>query len=183
MAILQPCLCGEVYNLKSEYAGKLLACAKCGSQLRAPLIDREKGKDSLKVFDNDIFLLRQNHFSISTKYLIKDNAGLEILFVQRPSKYLARMGLILLFIIIFTVVLSAAKAALIAPLLLIAYVFINVKRNIKFYDGRQKQRVLLEVKQQDWLQKKWIRYTLYDHNEAVLGYFEKNRFTDFLRRK
>ncbi len=181
MAILTPCSCGCIYNMKSEFAGKLLLCPRCSSQLRVPFIDKSQTESALQVFDNATYRLRQNHFSISTKYVVSDFDDNEILFVERPAKYIYRI--FLLMIVLIFLIVGSTNMVVFVPVLLIAYYFINVKRDITFYDTREKQTVLLEVRQNDWLQKKWIRYTLYDHKGTVLGYFEKNRFTDLLRRK
>jgi hypothetical protein len=185
MAVLQPCACGAVYNLKSEYAGKLLECPRCHGELRPPLLDRVSGADILKVFGTDKFLLRQNHFSISTKYTVRDEDNKDILFVQRPSRYSTRMGMAALSVLLIAVLLALFPfwGLAVIPLVAVCYIIINVRRDITFYDSPEKWETLLEIRQEDWLQPKWIRYILYDHKGAKLGYFEKNRFTDFLRRR
>ncbi|MCE5284816.1 MAG: hypothetical protein LLG02_03060 [Pelosinus sp.] len=180
MAILTPCSCGVIYNLKSEFAEKLLLCPHCLATVRVPAIDKTKVENSMHIFANDIFLLRQRHFSISTKYTVKDINGNDIVFVERPSKYFSRIMLIFAAIFVYE---GTRNFPGLIPMVLIIFYFINIKRDIKFYDNTNKDTLLLEVRQNNWFQKKWIRYTLYDHGGVILGSFEKNRFTDFLRRK
>jgi hypothetical protein len=179
MAILTPCSCGALYNLKSEFAGILVKCPHCATAVRVPMIDHARCESSLSIFDNEVFRLRQQHFSISTKYSVRDSVGNEIIFVERVSKYFLRLVLLIMAVALYVIV---SDALLWAPVVLLIFYFINVKRHIKFFDA-DKENLLLEVRQNNWFQKKWIRYTLYDHEGVVLGIFEKNRFTDFLRRK
>jgi len=181
MAILTPCSCGSIYNMKSDFSGKRVVCSRCAAQLRIPFIDKENTADGLQVFDHETYLLKQKHFSISTKYSVVDSNDHEILFVERPAKYLYRIFLLMIGILL----LDRGREHLMAliPIVFIAYYLISIKRDIQFYSSRKKEKQLLEVRQNSWLQIKWIRYTLYDHKGSTLGYFEKNRFTDFFRRK
>lgn len=82
------CACGEVYELKPEYAGRLLACAACGRHLRAGPAPGTPAPPTPGVdpaFDRDVFLLRQRALSIASKYEVWDEHGRPILFVERPT--------------------------------------------------------------------------------------------------
>lgn len=86
------CPCGEVYELKPEYAGRLLECPVCGRRLRAgppPGAPRQAAPDLDRAFDRDVFLLRERVLTIASKYEVWDEGGRPILFVERPT-YLIR---------------------------------------------------------------------------------------------
>jgi len=86
--IVVACACGEVYELRPEYAGRLLECAVCNRRLRAGALPRlvagtEPG------FDRDIFLFRERLLTITSKYEVQGADGTPILYVERPT-YLLR---------------------------------------------------------------------------------------------
>lgn len=84
--IVVACPCGEVYELKPEYAGRLLECPVCGQALRAglpPGARRPAGLDP--AFDRDVFLLRERVFTITAKYEVWSESGQPILYVERPT--------------------------------------------------------------------------------------------------
>jgi hypothetical protein len=90
--VIAACPCGEVYELKPEYAGVLLECPVCGRQLRAgraPAGPRPASPDTDPAFDRDVFLLRQRVFTIASKYEVLSAEGAPILYVERPT-YLFR---------------------------------------------------------------------------------------------
>ena len=61
------CPCGEVYELKPEYAGLLLECPVCGRHLRAgrgPAAPRPTLPGADPAFDRDVFLLRERFLTI-----------------------------------------------------------------------------------------------------------------------
>jgi hypothetical protein len=171
MAILTPCSCGVIYNLRNEFSGKYLICSECSAQLYVPCIDKAITENSLHVFDDATYFLRKNHFSISTKYSVRNSTGNEILFIERPTKYIFR---IFLLIITYMLLVGSAKSMpILIPVIIVAFYCINIKRDIKIYDNKEKETLLLEIRQNDWLQKKWLRYTLYDHRGPMLGYFDE----------
>ena len=86
--IVVSCPCGEVYELKPEYAGRLLQCPVCGRHLRAgrnPAITRAPSPDIDLAFDRDVFLLRERVFTITSKYEVLADNGAPILFIERPT--------------------------------------------------------------------------------------------------
>jgi len=93
--IVLACPCGEVYELKPEFAGRLLECPVCARHLRAgmpPGTPRRAMPDLEPAFDRDLFLLRERVFSISSKYEVWSGEGRPILYVERPT-YLVRTAL------------------------------------------------------------------------------------------
>src|SRR5438093_9938808 len=87
MAVLVTCECGTSYDLKDEFAGKLVKCPNCGRPARAPSVATAVAEGD-PTFDRDIFLLRQQLLKISEKYDVCDEQGNKIIFVERPAHVL-----------------------------------------------------------------------------------------------
>ncbi len=88
IGIVLTCPCGEIYELKPEYAGRLLECPDCGRQLRAghsPALARPAVPGADAAFARDVFLLRERVFTITTKYEVWAEDGTPILYVERPT--------------------------------------------------------------------------------------------------
>lgn len=169
VSVILNCLCGISYHLKDQYAGRLLECPQCGAHIRAP------HREVSPFFDRDKFLLREKHFSINTKYYVRDEAGKELLFVERPSHFFLRM------VILFGPLLIFGSKALV-PMIAISY-FFGPKRDIGVYSDDSKKTKLLEIFQDNWVQFPRASYTVRDPAGLVLGTFKKNRWTDILRKR
>jgi uncharacterized protein YxjI len=88
VGIVVACPCGEVYELRPEYAGRLLECPACRRHLRAgapPNTPRPPTAGVDRAFDRDVFLLRQRVFTIASKYEVWAEDGTPILYVERPT--------------------------------------------------------------------------------------------------
>src|SRR5262249_6273488 len=86
--VILACPCGEVYELKPEFAGRLLECPVCERHLRAgvpPGTPRRAMPDLEPAFDRDLFLLRERVLTISSKYEVWSGEGRPILYVERPT--------------------------------------------------------------------------------------------------
>ena len=88
VGVVVSCPCGEVYELRPEYAGRLLECPACGRHLRAgPAASAPRpptpGVDH--AFDRDVFLLRERVFTITSKYEVWAENGTPVLYVERPT--------------------------------------------------------------------------------------------------
>ena len=77
-----------MYELKPEYAGRLLECPACGRHLHArpPLgISRPAVPQGDFAFERDVFLLRERVLTIRSKYEVWAADGTPILYVERPT--------------------------------------------------------------------------------------------------
>lgn len=86
--VVVSCPCGEVYELKPEYAGRLLECPVCARHLRAgrrAAAVRPPSPDADPAFDRDVFLLRERVLTITSKYEVLAGDGAPILYVERPT--------------------------------------------------------------------------------------------------
>ena len=181
MAIPVHCGCGANYNLKDQYGGRLLECPACGARLRAPV------KAAVPLFDRDIFLLREKHFAINTKYYVRNEEGEPLLYVERPALIGARiMTVIILFILTF--LLSGMFYTLMPRfnwgiVLVFAAFFIGPRRHITFYADDSKKDILLTVTQDKIFQFPVARFTLREPDGHAIATYTKNRLTDFLRKR
>ena len=136
-----------MYELKPEYAGRLLECPACGRHLRAgsPPGSTRSGasQGDPEAFDRDVFLLRERVFTIRSKYEVWAEDGTAILYVERPTyplrtlvAYLA--GLVAGFVVLARLGYFAETAGpLVGPLLMLlalpatAFVFMVISMFLK----------------------------------------------------
>ena len=85
--VVVACPCGEVYELRAEYAGRLLECPVCGHHLRAgpPGPPRPPAPGTDPAFARDRFLLRERVLTITSKYEVWAEDGTPVLYVERPT--------------------------------------------------------------------------------------------------
>jgi hypothetical protein len=156
-----------VYELKPEYAGRLLECPACGRRLRAgPPPDLARPPAGLvdPAFDRDVFLLRQRVFTIRSKYEVWAENGMPILYVERPTYPLRTLGAYIVGVVAGFMVLAwltrvPAADPLAGPLLVLlavpiaAVVFVVVSmalrplRHVTIYRDESRAEVLLKVLQ------------------------------------
>jgi hypothetical protein len=82
--IVVACACGEVYELRPEYAGRLVECAVCQRPLRVGSPPRAH-LGGEPAFDRDVFLLSERLLTITSKYEVQGSDGVPILHVERPT--------------------------------------------------------------------------------------------------
>jgi hypothetical protein len=97
--VVLTCPCGEVYELRPEYAGRLLECPVCRRHLRAGpapgALPAPPPPGGDPAFDRDLFLLRQRLFRVAAQYEVWGKDGTAVLYVERPT-YPVRSALALL---------------------------------------------------------------------------------------
>src|SRR5262245_56021669 len=87
MAIALTCQCSTTYELKDEFAGKLVQCPNCGTENRVPTTVLTPKSQADPIYDRDVFLMRQKAMAISEKYIVSDEEGNAIVFVERPAHF------------------------------------------------------------------------------------------------
>jgi uncharacterized protein YxjI len=204
MSVRVSCQCGTTYELKDEFAGKLVKCPQCGRENRVPA-----GAGAVPVqvqadpaFDRDIFLLRQQMLRISEKYDVGDEKGNNIIYIERPAHLARNVGAALAGILAGTVVgvalgalSEALKGTVLEPILAIsAFLFgfatfiavavaLSAKRHVTFYRDASKRDRLIEVLQDKKWQPITATYTVRDFRGKPLARLAKNILYNIIRKR
>jgi uncharacterized protein YxjI len=202
MALSVQCQCGNSYDLKDEYAGKLVRCPKCQAVSRADKGAYTPTSQADPVFDRDIFLLRQKHLAINEKYTVSDESGAPIVYVERPAHLLRNVLALFLGLIAMVVVLGVVVGA--GALLLgkealpylslvgwpIGFLTVAVvgsaaskKRHITFYRDEAKRERLLEILQDKKIQLIIATFTVRDARGQKLARLRKNYIYNIFRKR
>ncbi len=201
MPVHVTCECGTSYDLKDEFAGKLVKCPQCGRPARAPSV-AVATMEGDPAFDRDTFLLRQQMLKISEKYDVCDEQGNKIVFVERPAHLLRNLGAVLVSMaIIFggivgltalpasttqsPVLAWAVVAAMIAIIVgaFAAGIALSVKRHVTFYRDESKREKLLSILQDKKFQPITMTYTVRDARGRPIAKFGKNWLFNFFRKR
>ncbi len=175
-AIVLACPCGEVYDLKPEYAGRLLECPVCHRHLRAGGL-RRPTPDLDSVFDRDVFLLRQRVLTIRSKYEVWAEDGRPILYVERPTYPIRTLlayalGVVAASIVFYWTVSEPSSPAPLSGLLAllglllapVAFFVVSAsarpKRHVTVYRDESRREVLLRILQDQRLAVAFRTYTL-----------------------
>jgi uncharacterized protein YxjI len=203
MALSVQCQCGNTYDLKDEYAGKLVRCPKCQSVSRAERSAYTPQSQADPVFDRDIFLLRQKHLAISEKYTVSDESGSPIVYIERPAHLLRNLLALLVGVAaaigVFSLLVAGAvtlgskgplpTALVLAgwPAAFLALVVVgsalSKKRHITFYRDEAKRERLLEILQDKKLQLIIATFTVRDANGQQLAQLRKNYVYNIFRKR
>jgi uncharacterized protein YxjI len=204
VAVRVTCQCGTSYELKDEFAGRLVKCPQCSRENRVPALAPPAAvkPQADAVFDRDVFLLRQQMLRISEKYDVADEQGKKIVFVERPAHLLRNLGALLAGIVAAAVVggLLAGLADLakgsafedvlavlvalgaVAALFVVA-VRLSAKRHVTFYRDQTKRGKLLEVLQDRKWQPIVATFTVRDAAGRTLALLRKNYLSNVVRRR
>jgi uncharacterized protein YxjI len=199
------CQCGTSYDLKDEFAGKLVKCPQCGRENRAPANPAAAvaARAQPDVFDRDLFLLRQQMLRISEKYDVADEQGNKIVFVERPAHLLRNLGALLaglaaggITAAVFAGLsgnfdresgLSALFALLAVVGFLVVFVVVGVglgvKRHVTFYRDQTKRQKLLQILQDKKWQPITATYTVRDATGRTLALLWKNYLYNLFRKR
>ena len=207
MSVRVTCQCGTSYELKDEFAGKLVKCPQCGRENRVAGAGGGGGLpmqvQADPVFDRDLFLLRQQMLKISEKYDVADEQGHNIIYIERPAHLLRNLGAILAALVAWGVVFSAftvvadqtppnsAARAILAILgVVLSFVAafavgipLSAKRHVTFYRDGSKRDRLIEVLQDKKWQPITMTYTVRDFRGKPLARFAKNVLYNAFRKR
>jgi uncharacterized protein YxjI len=203
MSVRIVCSCGTSYDLKDEFAGKLVKCPQCGRENRAPGVAVAAQPQSDPVFDRDIFLLRQQLLKISEKYDVADEQGNNIIYIERPAHFLRNAGALIaaiatcvvIFMLFTTIaeqtpVQSAARAILLLLGTVLAFVGagavgipLSAKRHVTFYRDASKRDRLLDILQDKKFQPITNTFTLRDRAGRPLARLAKNWLYNLIRKR
>jgi uncharacterized protein YxjI len=203
MALSVQCQCGNSYDLKDEYAGKLVRCPKCQAVSRAEKSAYTPASQADPVFDRDIFLLRQKHLAINEKYTVSDESGTPIVFVERPAHLLRNVlalivGLaamaVTIIVVAMVLVFALGKDVAMSVLPLVGWpvgilTFVvagsaaSKKRHITFYRDEAKRERLLEILQDKKIQLIIATFTVRDARGQKLARLRKNYIYNIFRKR
>lgn len=198
--IVLACACGEVYELRLEYAGRLLECAVCHRHLRAGALARVAATGE-PAFDRDVFLFRQRLLTITSKYEVQSAEGTPILYVERPT-YLLRSALaygvgtiaaMLTLVWITTLIRSVGQdlgtLILLAGLALSPAVFLVVSmslrplRHVSVYRDESRAETLLRVLQDQRFALLTRSYTVVTASGEILARLRKRYVHNVIRKR
>lgn len=203
MPVHVTCECGTAYDLKDEFAGKLVKCPQCGRPARAPgagaAVATMEGDPA---FDRDIFLLRQQMLRISEKYDVGDEQGNKIIFVERPAHALRNIGAALVTLAglffgmpAWIALIDGLKPGPVQTIAGIVGVFViligsvalgialSVKRHVTFYRDQSKREKLLDILQDKKFQPITMTYTVRDARGRKLAKLGKNWLYNMIRKR
>ena len=203
MPVHVTCECGTAYDLKDEFAGKLVKCPQCGRPARAPgagaAVATMEGDPA---FDRDIFLLRQQMLRISEKYDVGDEQGNKIIFVERPAHALRNIGAALVTLAglffgmpAWIALIDGLKPGPVQTIAGIVGVFViligsvalgialSVKRHVTFYRDQSKREKLLDILQDKKFQPITMTYTVRDARGRPLAKLGKNWLFNAIRKR
>jgi len=203
MGVSVKCRCGRSYSLKDEFAGKVVRCPHCGAQVSVPAkaaVAARRQADP--AFDRDVFLLHQKHLSINEKYVVWDEDGQPILFIERPS-HLARGCLAAMASVAGALVVAGLLGGLAAAMpaeaarvglgiaaavafivtLVVLLVALQPKRHVTVTRDESRSESLLEILQDAKWQIPVATYTVRDPQGEVLARLRKNHLHNFLRKQ
>ena len=204
MAVRVACQCGTSYELKDEFAGRLVKCPQCGRENRVPgVVPAGSVKAQADpVFDRDVFLLRQQLLRISEKYDVADELGKKIVFDERPAHLLRKIGAILAGLaagavvgVVLGILSDMAKGTayegLLAALAVIGFfvvlfavgIALSAKRHVSFYRDETKRDKLLEVLQDRKWQPITATYTVRDRAGRTMALLWKNYLYNVVRKR
>ena len=205
MPVVVTCQCSTTFELKDEFAGRLVKCPKCGTENRAPGEKLNPKSQADPVFDRDIFLLRQKVVAIKQKYAVSDEKGQQILYVERPAHafrnllatFAGLLAAVPLGILTVwgadaversgnanaSVVIAIAGFFLAFVTLVVVGIGLSRKRHVSFYRGQQKGEKVLEVLQFKKFEFLTSTFVVCDAAGQQLAILRKNVFSNIFRKK
>jgi uncharacterized protein YxjI len=205
MTVVVTCQCSKTFELKDEFAGRLVKCPKCGTTNRAPGDKLTPKSQADPVFDRDVFLLRQKALAIKEKYAVSDEAGQQIMYVERPAhafrNLLATLAAVLTMFVVMTPTImiadtiqksgspAGATVALTIGIILsfaaliVVGVGLSKKRHVTFYRGQQKGDKVLEILQFKKFEFFTSTFVVQDAHGQPIAKLQKNMLSNILRKR
>jgi uncharacterized protein YxjI len=201
VGVVVTCPCGEVYELRPEYAGRLLECPSCRRHLRAgppPNTPRPQTVGVDRAFDRDVFLLRQRVFTIASKYEVWAEDGTPILYVERPTYPVRTLLAYLLAILVTLTVMSGGAGAigrdssglaLLLSLPVAAFIFLvtsmslRPRRHVTIYRDDSRREILLRVIQDQRVAFLTRTYTVVTAAGETLAVLRKTYLHNLVRKR
>lgn len=203
MSVRVTCQCGTSYDLKDEFAGRLVKCPQCGRENRVPGSGVAVQVQADPVFDRDLFLLRQQLLRISEKYDVGDEKGNNIIYIERPAHLFQNLGAFLAGLVAAAVVFVAFNAVaqqtpvgstargilvILGMLLAIATllgvsIMLSAKRHVTFYRDGSKRDRLLDILQDKKFQPITQTFTVRDFRGQPLARLAKNVLYNLIRKR
>jgi uncharacterized protein YxjI len=202
MSVRVLCQCGTSYELKDEFAGRLVKCPQCGRENRVPAAAVPAASTGDPAFDRDVFLLRQQLLKISEKYDVCDEQGQKVVFVERPAHLLRNVGALLAGILAGAVVgigfaelSDLAKGTALESVFVVLAIFgglaaglvvgvgLSAKRHVTFYRDQTKRERLLEILQDKKWQPITATFTVRDPAGTPIALLGKNYLYNFFRKR
>jgi hypothetical protein len=200
--VVVACPCGEVYELRREYAGRLLECPTCGRHLRAgygPHAPRPPAPGVDPAFDRDVFLLRERVFTITSKYEVWAENGTPILYVERPTFPVRTLVAYFIALVVSLTVAGwllppfpgdeGGGLLLLVVFPLIAFVFLAVsmslrpKRHVTIYRDESRRETLLRVVQDQRIAVLTRTYTVVTPSGEPLARLRKTYLHNVVRKR
>jgi hypothetical protein len=199
--VVVACPCGEVYEVRAEYAGRLLECPSCWRHLRAGQTARAMRAPTPDVdpaFDRDVFLLRERVFTITSKYEVWAENGTPILYVERPTYPIRTLVAYLVAIFVTLLVMgwvAAPRSRDESELLLLlvfplaAFVFLVVSmslrplRHVTIYRDESRREPLLRVLQDQRVALLTRTYTVVTAAGETLAKLRKTYLHNVVRKR
>ena len=203
MSVRLSCACGTSYELKEEFAGRIVNCPQCGREHRVPGAPIAVQAQADPAFDRDIFLLRQQLLKISEKYDVADEHGNNIIYVERPAHFLQNVAALLTGLLALGVVTGAfgamadkapPESAARGLILLVGVVLgcaaalavgvpLSAKRHVTFYRDASKRDRVLEILQDKKFQPITHTYSVRDRAGRPLARLGKNWLYNLFRKR
>jgi hypothetical protein len=193
-----------VYEVRAEYAGRLLECPVCRRHLRAggvPGAPRPPAAGVDPAFDRDVFLLRERVLTITSKYEVWAEDGTPVLYVERPTypvrTLLAYVLGVVAGLLVFGWLGRAAEAAgpfagplmvlLAIPLTFFAFVVVSMSlrplRHVTVYRDESRAETLLRVRQDQRLAFLTRTYTVLAKTGEPLARLRKTYLDNIVRKR
>jgi hypothetical protein len=201
--VVVACPCGEVYELKPEYAGRLVECPVCGRHLRAGSGGGapRRSTELDPAFDRDVFLLRERLLTVRAAYEVWAEDGTPILYVERPTFPVRTLLAYVVALVAASVVVAVASQladvagppmdalVMLAGYLLSIGLFVIVSmsarplRHVTVYRDERRREVLLRITQDQRLAFLTRTYTVLTPAGVTLARLCKRYVHNVLRKR